>query len=167
MPGRSTSATAGPFVMVVDGLGHGLRRRTRPREARRVLPEQTALEPAEIMQAAARRSAEHAGRRAGGRPVGRRARRGPVRGRRQHRRRHPGQPHGETTSMVSHNGTVGHTIRKVQEFNYPWSAESVLLMHSDGLATHWHLGRYPGLCPTTPGLIAGVLYRDHSAAVTT
>ncbi len=29
---------------------------------------------------------------------------------------------GETTSMVSHNGTVGHAIRKIQSFDYTWCA---------------------------------------------
>ena len=64
------------------------------------------------------------------------------------------------TSMVSHNGTVGHTIRKVQEFIYPWAPGSLLVMHSDGLATQWQVGRYAGLASSHPGLIAGVLYRD-------
>ena len=62
--------------------------------------------------------------------------------------------------MVSHNGTVGHTIRKVQEFIYPWPPGSLLVMHSDGLATQWQLGRYAGLASSHPGLVAGVLYRD-------
>ena len=63
--------------------------------------------------------------------------------------------------MVSHNGTVGYIMRKVQSIDYPWTDDSLLLMHSDGLATHWNLGRYPGLCQREPSLIAGVLYRDH------
>ena len=63
--------------------------------------------------------------------------------------------------MVSHNGTVGHVVRKIQAFDYPWSEDSLLVMHSDGLATHWDLARYPGLSRRPPGLIAGLLYRDH------
>ena len=62
--------------------------------------------------------------------------------------------------MVSHNGTVGHAVRKVQEFVYPWQPGSLLVMHSDGLGTHWQLGRYPGLASRHPGVVAGVLYRD-------
>jgi len=34
------------------------------------------------------------------------------------------------------------------------------VIHSDGLGTHWDLGRYPGLAQREPSLIAGVLYRD-------
>jgi hypothetical protein len=67
---------------------------------------------------------------------------------------------GKSASMVSHNGTVGHSVRKVQEFTYPWPPGSLVVMHSDGLATQWQLGRYPGLALRGPGLIAGVLYRD-------
>jgi hypothetical protein len=69
---------------------------------------------------------------------------------------------GQRTSLVSHNGTLGHTIRKVQEFVYPWSPDSLLIMHSDGLATHWNLDRYPGLAVQHPSLISGILYRDFS-----
>jgi hypothetical protein len=62
--------------------------------------------------------------------------------------------------MVSHNGIVGHEVRKVQEFAYPWSADALLIVHSDGLMTHWSLSHYPGLAGRDPSLIAGVLYRD-------
>jgi anti-sigma regulatory factor (Ser/Thr protein kinase) len=62
--------------------------------------------------------------------------------------------------MVSHAGIVGHEVRKIQEFVYPWSQDSLLVMHSDGLATHWNLDQYPGLARRHPSLIAGVLYRD-------
>jgi hypothetical protein len=63
-------------------------------------------------------------------------------------------------SMVSHNGIVGHQIRKIQEFIYPWTAESLLILHSDGLSSRWQLEHYSGLTVRHPGLIAGVLYRD-------
>ena len=65
-----------------------------------------------------------------------------------------------SSSMVSHNGTVGHEVRKVQEFIYPWRKGGLLVMHSDGLGTQWHLDRYVGLAFKHPSLIAGVLYRD-------
>jgi hypothetical protein len=35
-------------------------------------------------------------------------------------------------------------------------------MHSDGVATHWDLARYPGLEARHPAVIAAALYRDHS-----
>ena len=43
---------------------------------------------------------------------------------------------------------------------HPWSKESVLVMHSDGIGTRWDLMQYPGLLIKDPSLIAGVLYRD-------
>jgi hypothetical protein len=61
---------------------------------------------------------------------------------------------------VSHPGTVGHEVRKIAEFTYPWERGSVLVMHSDGLISHWSLDRYPGVLSRHPGLIAAVLYRD-------
>lgn len=67
-------------------------------------------------------------------------------------------PHSQ--SMVSHNGIVGHQVRKVQEFVYPWSAGALLVMHSDGLSYRWQLERYAGLTVRNPSLIAGILYRD-------
>jgi anti-sigma regulatory factor (Ser/Thr protein kinase) len=63
-------------------------------------------------------------------------------------------------NLVSHNGTVGHEVRKIQEFSYPWYANGLFIMHSDGLGTQWKLERYPGLSQKHPSLIAGVLYRD-------
>jgi hypothetical protein len=67
-----------------------------------------------------------------------------------------------TRSLVSHNGTVGHQMRKAQEFVYPWTSGALLVVHSDGLATHWKLDQYPGLLRQDPALVAAMLYRDHS-----
>ncbi len=66
----------------------------------------------------------------------------------------------EHHNLVSHNGTVGHEIGKIQEFSYPWYPNGLLIMHSDGLSAKWRLDRYPGLSQKHPSLIAGVLYRD-------
>lgn len=63
--------------------------------------------------------------------------------------------------LVSHNGTVGHTMRKVQEFAFPWPRGALLVLHSDGLGTHWDFSTYPGLTSRHPSLIAAVLYRDY------
>jgi anti-sigma regulatory factor (Ser/Thr protein kinase) len=68
---------------------------------------------------------------------------------------------GKTRSMVSMNGTLGHSVGKIQSFTYPWDANSTLIMHSDGLATRWSLEQYPGLASRHPALMAGVLYRDY------
>jgi anti-sigma regulatory factor (Ser/Thr protein kinase) len=62
--------------------------------------------------------------------------------------------------LVSLNGIVGQEIRKITEFSYPWSGESTLIMHSDGLSARWDNGNYPALTRRHPALIAAVLYRD-------
>lgn len=62
--------------------------------------------------------------------------------------------------MVSHNGTAGHALQKVQAFAYPAPAGSLVVMQSDGVATGWSLDRYPGLAVAHPALVAAVLYRD-------
>jgi anti-sigma regulatory factor (Ser/Thr protein kinase) len=62
--------------------------------------------------------------------------------------------------LVSYNGTAGHEARKIVEFTYPWTANALLIMHSDGLMTRWDLQAYHGLIQRHPSLIAGVLYRD-------
>jgi anti-sigma regulatory factor (Ser/Thr protein kinase) len=69
---------------------------------------------------------------------------------------------GMTRRLVSLAGTAGHEVRKIVEFTYPWESGALLLMHSDGLQTHWSFDSYPGLLSRHPSLIAGVLYRDYA-----
>ena len=70
-----------------------------------------------------------------------------------------GQP---ARSLISYNGILGHGVHKLQELNYPWSEGAILVMHSDGLSTHWDLDSYPGLRNRHPSVIAAVLFRDHA-----
>jgi anti-sigma regulatory factor (Ser/Thr protein kinase) len=67
---------------------------------------------------------------------------------------------GESRSMVSHHGVLGHAVRKFHEFVYPWPPRSLVVLHTDGIGTHWDLARYPGLEQRRPALIAAALYRD-------
>jgi anti-sigma regulatory factor (Ser/Thr protein kinase) len=69
---------------------------------------------------------------------------------------------GNARNMVSHNGILGHQVRRMQEFQYPFPKGALLVMHSDGVATHWDLAAYPGLEARHPALVAAALYRDHS-----
>ncbi len=62
--------------------------------------------------------------------------------------------------MTSHNGTLGHHLHRIQEFTLPWNANSILVMHSDGLKSGWDLKTYPGIWSKHPALVAGMLYRD-------
>ena len=69
---------------------------------------------------------------------------------------------GETSrNMVSHNGTAGVNVPKIQEFTYDWPEGGLLVLHSDGVATRWSLADYPGLVCKDSALIAAVLFRDH------
>jgi anti-sigma regulatory factor (Ser/Thr protein kinase) len=155
LPGRAV-------VMVADGLGHGPQAAEASATAVRIFREAAALGPVEAIRAihAALRSTRGAAvaiAEVSGDPPGvRYAGVGNIaaavlspEG--------PGRAH----RMVSHNGTVGHEVRKVQEFSYPWPVGALLVMHSDGLATHWSVDRYAGLAMRHPALIAGILYRDH------
>ena len=62
--------------------------------------------------------------------------------------------------LVSINGTAGHQVQRIREFTYPWPADGMLVMHSDGLSTNAGLEKHSGLALHDPSLIAAVLYRD-------
>jgi hypothetical protein len=67
----------------------------------------------------------------------------------------------ERRQLVSHSGTLGHVMRRVQEFEFAFPAGALLILHSDGLTSRWARADYPGLVSKHAGLVAGVLYRDH------
>lgn len=151
-------ATGRSIYIVADGLGHGPLAEEAAREATRIFRESFHLEPTRILanthsalvktRGAAVSVAEidHA------KGVLNYAGIGNIAGSIFHA--------GTTRSMVSMNGTVGHTIGRIQQFSYPFYKNSSLIMHSDGLATRWSLEKYPGLAARHPVLIAGILYRD-------
>jgi hypothetical protein len=62
--------------------------------------------------------------------------------------------------MISLAGTAGHEARSIRTFEYELPAGGLLVLHSDGIATHWDLPQYRGLASRHPALVAGVLYRD-------
>jgi anti-sigma regulatory factor (Ser/Thr protein kinase) len=67
---------------------------------------------------------------------------------------------GSRRALVSHNGIVGHNMRKVQEFSVPCAPGALCILHSDGIQTQWDLDKYPGLLARSPALIAAMLMRD-------
>jgi anti-sigma regulatory factor (Ser/Thr protein kinase) len=146
------------WLMVADGLGHGIYAAEAAREAERILGEAASSSPASIMQdchdalkktrgaAVAIATIDHDKKTlsfAGLGNISAVLARG-----------------GHTRGLASHNGTVGHQMARVQEFTFPWEDDSILIMHSDGLATRWNLEDYPGLLSKHPSLIAAILYRD-------
>jgi len=69
----------------------------------------------------------------------------------------PGQ---RARAMVSHNGTVGHVVRRIQEFTFPWKPNDLLVMHSDGISSHWDVEKFPGLLSREPALIASIIHEQ-------
>jgi len=67
----------------------------------------------------------------------------------------------KTRGLLSHNGIAGHEARRIQQFDLPWPTRGVLIVHSDGIQTHWKMEAYPGLQTRHAAVIAGVLYRDY------
>jgi hypothetical protein len=67
---------------------------------------------------------------------------------------------GASRGLSSHNGTVGHVMRKAHPFTYEWPVGGTLVMHSDGINTHWRLDSYPGIGSYDPAILAAALYRD-------
>ena len=67
--------------------------------------------------------------------------------------------------LASHNGIVGHDMRRRQAFTAPWSPDAVVVLHSDGLQTRWRLDAYarPGAPPSEPHR-RGALSRFHARA---
>jgi anti-sigma regulatory factor (Ser/Thr protein kinase) len=144
------------LIMVSDGLGHGQLAAEASWEAQRILHDHCSYGPAEILEAihaslqktrgaavtiaeidADRQHVVFAG-------VGNITARIIMAEKTQH--------------LVSSSGIVGHRIRKIQTFTYPWLADALLVMHSDGLLSRWDLDAYPGLKVRHPSLIAGVLF---------
>lgn len=153
-------SAGGLSVLVADGLGHGLEAARASEAAVAAVQAQPTLAPAEMMRQiddalhSTRGAAVGIGRidlhtrelhYAGIGNISASIHQGDA-------RRH----------LVSHNGIVGSNVRKVQEFRFPWTEETLLVMHSDGVGTRWDLKSYPGLVHRHPSVIAAVLFRDFS-----
>jgi anti-sigma regulatory factor (Ser/Thr protein kinase) len=147
-------------IMVVDGLGHGPNAARAARAATEAFAAHPSATPGALMQichgalAATRGAAGAAARVAPAKRHGSFAGVGNIACR--------VESTGERRQLVSHSGTLGHVMRRVQEFEFVFPAGALLILHSDGLTTRWSSEDYPGLLAKHAGLIAGVLYRDHN-----
>lgn len=65
-----------------------------------------------------------------------------------------------TQNMVSHNGTLGHQLRRVQQFEYSYAPGDLLLMQSDGLTTHSKKGLPARLFGQPPMVIAPFIFSE-------
>jgi anti-sigma regulatory factor (Ser/Thr protein kinase) len=73
------------------------------------------------------------------------------------------EKNGSRRQAVTMNGTAGVESRATfREFTYPGPEGSSVVLHSDGLTSHWDPSAYPALLCRAPGVIAGVLFRDFS-----
>jgi anti-sigma regulatory factor (Ser/Thr protein kinase) len=66
--------------------------------------------------------------------------------------------------LVSHNGIGGHEARRIQEFTVRWPSGGMLVLHSDGITSHWTLKDESGLRRRHAGVIAGVIFREFRRA---
>lgn len=149
------------LLMVVDGLGHGPTAAEAADAAVEVFRSSSSVEPVEIIEAA---HARLRGTRGATLAVARLDPRGGeiayagvgnIAG----TIVDPGVD--RPTHMIAQHGTVGHAVRKIQEYRYAWPGGSLVILHSDGLSGRWDLGEDPALRRLAPGLLAGLLYRDH------
>ena len=67
---------------------------------------------------------------------------------------------GKARNMVSHNGIVGHTMRRVQQFDYPFEDGPTVILHSDGIGTRWQPMALVERGLTNPTAIAAQLWRS-------
>src|SRR5579864_1707997 len=146
------------LIILVDGLGHGIDAAAAADEATRAFHQHLRYGPAEILarvHAALKKTRGAAAAIAEVRPLA-----GTL--------TYAGVGNissavlsdGRCRSLVSHNGTLGHVMARLQEFTVEWSKDAILVMHSDGIQSRWDLMQYPGLQARSPASIAGILFRD-------
>jgi anti-sigma regulatory factor (Ser/Thr protein kinase) len=146
-------------VMIADGLGHGLQAHDAARAARRTFVKLRDRSPADIVDAIHRDLTATRGAALGvftadlERGVARYCGLGNVAATIVAR-------DGTRRGLVSMPGTAGLGKPRLQEFQYPFDADAMLVMHSDGIASTWDLASYPGLRLRHPSLVAAVLFRD-------
>jgi anti-sigma regulatory factor (Ser/Thr protein kinase) len=148
------------FLMVVDGLGHGVLASEAAREGERILAETKEISPKNILGEAHLALKKTRGAAMGIAKI--------EMGKRLLLFSGVGNVSasivapGSSRSLAWHNGTLGQQIARLQEFTVPWNDNSILVMHSDGLGSRWDLERYPGIWSKHPSIIAAVLHRDFS-----
>jgi len=64
-------------------------------------------------------------------------------------------------NLVSHNGTLGHQVRKFHAFDFALPPRAMLVMHSDGISSRLDVHGYVGIERHHPSVIAAAILRDH------
>jgi anti-sigma regulatory factor (Ser/Thr protein kinase) len=146
------------LLVVVDGLGHGALASDAAREAEKTVRDNSSDSPGALLEDCHRALAKTRGAAIGiaaFHPNGRLvtfAGTGNIAG--------SIVTAGASRGLASHNGTLGHVMSRVQEFSYPWTSDSLLVIHSDGVSARWNLENYPGILAKHPSVVAAVLHRD-------
>lgn len=148
----------GTTFLVVDGLGHGMFAADAARVAVEVFRKAQSLAPSTILErmhaamrstrgaAAAIAKVDTAGRRIQYSGIGNIS--------------STLVNESRTQSLVSHNGTLGHQMRRVQQFEYTYSARDLLIMQSDGLSTQSKKGLPGSLLSQPPMVIAPLIFAE-------
>lgn len=64
-------------------------------------------------------------------------------------------------ALVFANGIAGHNTRRYETQQLPWPKGGLLVLHTDGLRSHWDIRKYVSIARRHPGVAAALLYRDH------
>ncbi|NLU80156.1 SpoIIE family protein phosphatase [Micromonospora sp. HNM0581] len=67
---------------------------------------------------------------------------------------------GRRRGLVSLPGIAGHQRPVIRQYDYPFEADNLLVMHTDGVVDRWQLVDYPGLAVRSPLVVATTLLRD-------
>jgi anti-sigma regulatory factor (Ser/Thr protein kinase) len=67
---------------------------------------------------------------------------------------------GSRKSMLSVPGIAGHQARSIRQFDYEVPARAAVILHSDGLTTRWEAGALPALEDRDPLVIAATLLAE-------
>jgi len=67
---------------------------------------------------------------------------------------------GTRKSMLSVPGIAGHQARAIRQFEYTAPRGAVIVLHSDGLSSHWEPATLPGLNARDPLVIAAALLAE-------
>ncbi len=159
-PGGWCKPRTSRYVLVADGLGHGLEAQTASLEAVRMLHLSPDLPPAALSGARSSGASQFArgGRRSGANRASQRhqlhSRASGIFRRRFTRARSP--------ASIWFPSTARPAIRRSESGSSAIRGRTngMLVLHSDGLSSSTGLETHPGLALRDPSLIAGVLYRD-------
>jgi|HubBroStandDraft_1064217.scaffolds.fasta_scaffold01900_8 anti-sigma regulatory factor (Ser/Thr protein kinase) len=148
----------GTTFLVVDGLGHGVFAADAARVAIEVLSRYQSLTPAVLLERMHAAMHSTRGAAAAIAKVDRTQRRIQFAG--------IGNisctllNEGRTQNLVSHNGTLGHQMRRVQQFDYDYSPGDLLIMQSDGVSTQSKKGLPSSLLSQPPMVIAPLIFAE-------